>query len=112
MPTVGSPRLLDVKSTSTSFEKAVHLSLGELSTATEGTEPYDIYRVFKVNVLEFTGVLRIAEHFGPALKSVLNALQALPHGVVADSLSVDPSILTFDAEEIKVELAEEDAKED
>jgi hypothetical protein len=42
---------------------------------------------------------------------VAEALLALPHGVVVDSLSVDPSILPFETAEIALNLPEEDAGE-
>jgi hypothetical protein len=46
---------------------------------------------------------------GPALRPVAEALLALPTGVAVDSVSVDPSILPFETEEIALTLPEEDA---
>jgi hypothetical protein len=109
MPANGTPRVVDAKSTSSGFRNPVHLSMGEIWAATEGPEPYDIYRVFKV--AEPLAILRIAPDVGPALRPVVEALNALPHGVAVDSLSVDPSILPFEAAEITVSLPEEEAAE-
>jgi hypothetical protein len=75
--------------------------------ATQGSEPYDIYRAF--NVTESSAILRIAENAGPALRPIFDALLALPEGVVVDSLSIDPNILPFEKTEIDVHLSEEDA---
>jgi hypothetical protein len=68
MPAVGTPRLIDSKSTSSGFLNPIHLSLGEIWTAVEGPEPYDIYRVF--NVTESSAALRIAYDVGPGLRSM------------------------------------------
>jgi hypothetical protein len=105
----GSPRLLDAKSTSSGFLNPIHVSLGELSIATQGREPYDVYRAFKVT--ESSATLRIAENVGPALRPVFEALRALPGGVAVDSLSIDPNILPFETTELAVCLPEEDVSE-
>jgi hypothetical protein len=101
--------VLDAKSTSSGFLNPIHLSLGEIYAATEGAEPYDIYRVFKAT--ESAAVMRIAPDVGPALRPVLEALTALPRGVTIDSLSIDPGILPFETAEILLSLPEEDAAE-
>jgi hypothetical protein len=106
-PEEGTCRVLDAKSTSSGFLNPIHLSLGEISVATDGAEPYDIYRVF--NVSNSSAILRIAKDVGPALRPVVEALLALPNGVAVDSLSVDPSILPFETAEIILTLSEEDA---
>ena len=105
----GTHRVLDAKSTSSGFLNPIHLSLGEIYAATEGAEPYDIYRVFKVT--ESSAILRIALDVGPALRPVVEVLLALPNGVAVDSLSVDPGILPFESAEIALSLPEEDAAE-
>jgi hypothetical protein len=105
----GTLHVLDAKSTSGGFLNPIHLSLGEIWTATEGPEPYDIYRVFKVT--ETTATLRIAPNIGPVLRPVVKTLMALPHGVAVDSLSVDPNILPFETAEIDLSLPEEDTAE-
>ena len=109
VPVDNTNRVLDAKSTSSGFLNPIHLSLGEIWTATDGPEPYDIYRVFKVT--ETTATLRIAPNVGPVLRPVVEALMALPRGIAVDSLSVDPNILPFETAEIDLSLPEEDAAE-
>jgi hypothetical protein len=106
-PEEGAHRVLDAKSTSSGFMNPIHLSLGEILAATNGAEPYDIYRVFSVS--ESSAILRVAKDVGPALRPIVEALMALPTGVAVDSVSVDPSILPFETEEIVLTLPEEDA---
>jgi hypothetical protein len=74
--------------------------MGEILVAAEGQEPYDIYRMFKVTAE--SAALRIARNIGPVLRPVLESLRSLPQGVQIDSVSVDPSILPFEALEIKL----------
>ncbi len=102
-----SPRVIDAKSTASGFRNSIHISLSEVRTATEGAEPYDIYRLF--DVTETTATLRIAPNVGPALQQVVEALQSFPGGVEVDSLSVDPRVLPFSTEEKLLHLPEEDS---
>jgi hypothetical protein len=110
VPPAASPRVIDAKSTASGFLNPIHLSLSEVRTATEGPEPYDIYRVFQVT--ESCATLRIALNVGPALGQVVEALRNFPAGVEVDSLSVDPRVLPFRTTDISIRLPEEDSTMD
>lgn len=97
----------DAKSTAGGFLNPIHLSLSEVRTATEGPEPYDIYRVFQVT--ESDAVLRIGLDVGPALRQVVEALRNFPAGVEVDSMSIDPRVLPFETTDIHIRLPEEDS---
>ncbi|WP_442593314.1 protein NO VEIN domain-containing protein [Parapusillimonas sp. JC17] len=107
-PTPGETRAIDAKSTSGAFTNPLHLSLGEVQRAVHGPEPYDIYRLYEVT--DDTAKMRIARDIGPQLRDILDQLSALPSGVTADGISVRPSVLNFDTEELFLASSyEEDA---
>jgi hypothetical protein len=85
--------LVDVKSTQGEFERTLHISLSELQQMSTGTQRYDIYRVFGIE--EDTAQIRIAENVGDFARQVLAVLQDLPQGIIADSISVSPTLLSF-----------------
>ncbi|MCL2591638.1 MAG: DUF3883 domain-containing protein [Betaproteobacteria bacterium] len=98
----GDVRVIDAKSTVGGFGNPLHLSLSELSVAVHGPEPYDICRLYEVT--EVGAKIRIARNIGPALRGVLAALDALPDGVTADSVSIEPTVLEFLPEATVVHL--------
>jgi hypothetical protein len=103
-------RNVDVKSTSGPFENPMHLSLNEVRVACAGQEPYDLFRVFKVDAS--SGRLRIARDVGPALLPVLKGLSNLPAGVTVDSLSIKPSFFQFDEGEYSLDAPNDASEED
>lgn len=94
----GEARIADAKSTSGDFSNAIHLSYGELYRAVNGPEPYDIFRIYALT--DDSAKLRIARNVGTALKTVLEAVDALPSGATVDSVSIRPALLPFSDEEI------------
>jgi len=101
----GSVRVVDAKSTVGGFGNPLHLSLSELTVAVHGPEAYDICRLYEVT--EAGAKMRIARNIGPALQVVLATLSALPDGVTADSVSIDPAVIAFLPEVITVRLQEQ-----
>jgi hypothetical protein len=89
----GERVLLDAKSTETDFDNTVHVSLGELRQMSNGVERYDIYRVFEMN--DATAKLRVAEDVRDWASAIIDVLDELPEGVIADNISVPPSTLHF-----------------
>lgn len=85
--------LVDVKTTQGEFERTLHISLSELQQMSTGAERYDIYRVCGLE--ESTAQLRIAENVGGFARQVLAVLRDLPPGIIADSISVSPTLLPF-----------------
>ncbi|MGL5095247.1 MAG: hypothetical protein ACRC7O_08430, partial [Fimbriiglobus sp.] len=69
----------------------------------QGDAPYSLYRVYELD--ERTAKLRIAKGLRAFTDAVLDRLSALPAGVRADSVSVDPATLPF-GEEIQIELTD------
>jgi hypothetical protein len=96
-------RLVDAKSTFGGFSNPIHMSLSELRQAVEGPDEYDIYRIFEVGT---AARMRIAENVGPALRNVLIAALEMPPGVTVDSVSIAPSFLSFNDEEISLDEVE------
>lgn len=95
--------LIDVKSTELGFDSRLHISLGELRQMGFGAARYDLYRIFEMS--ETTAKLRIASNLGWWARDVIAALEGLPEGVLADGVTVTPSILPFD-QEIQVDVTE------
>ncbi len=85
--------VLDVKSTSSAFNTKLHISVAELLEARDGGKRYDIYRVFEAT--DNGAKMRIAEDFGAKASEIITALEALPHGISCDSVSISPETLTF-----------------
>jgi len=96
-------RLIDAKSTSGDFGNKIHVSVAELIEMVHGDKPYDLYRLYGVS--DYMAKFRVAENVGPILSDVLTALEALPKGVQADGISIDPSILPF-GDEREIDLRE------
>ena len=103
--TSGVRRLVDAKSTSGDFDNPLHMSLGEISIAVNGENPYDIARFYSVR--EGWGHFRIASDIGSQLRPILDVLALLPNGVSPDSLSFEPSFFDFSPEEYIVEIGDE-----
>ncbi len=102
----GSSRLIDAKSTTGRFQNSLHMSFGEIYEAVCGTKPYDIYRIYDLN--ERSAKLRICENIGLELKSVFDAINALPTGISVDSISIRPDALNFLQQELVIEWDAED----
>ena len=96
--------LIDVKSTNGKFDNVIHISLSELQQMGYGDERYDIYRVFEIDETNKTVKLRILENVRDFAKSILNIFDGLPTGVLADSISVEPSTLDFLREIITIQI--------
>lgn len=94
----GEVRLVDAKSTVGGFGNPVHLSLAELTIAVQDLQPYDICRLYEVT--EAGAKMRIARDVGLALRDTLAMLSALPEGIKADSVSINPEFLAFSPEVI------------
>lgn len=89
----GEVILIDAKATSGEFDRPIHISLNELLQMANGTERYDIYRVYGASLVE--GHLRVSSNLRDFGQEILSAFAALPEGVVTDSVSVSPGILEF-----------------
>ncbi len=104
--TEGHSRLIDAKSTSGRFQNSLHMSFGEVYEAVCGSKPYDIYRIYDLS--EHSAKMRVCENIGPELKSVFDAINALPTGVSVDSISIRPDALNFLKQEIVIDWSVED----
>lgn len=102
----GEKSLLDVKSTSGEFSAPLHVSMAEIMTMAEAPEQYDLYRVYALN--EQGGKLRIAEGMRDFARTLLTVMSALPAGVRVDGISIDPTRLSFGAEQALTFPEEED----
>lgn len=96
--------LIDVKSTEGDFDRPIHLSANELLEMQESPLRYDLYRVYQMGEVKAT--LRIGSNLRKFAKGIQKALDALPAGVTADSVSVRPSVLTF-GDPIEITLPDE-----
>lgn len=96
--------LIDVKSTNGSFDNLIHISFSELRQMAYGDHPYNIYRIFEINEAQNCAKLKIAEGLKDFAKSILKVFDGLPHGVLVDSISVEPSKLNFSNQLIALPL--------
>lgn len=101
----GDEVLIDVKSTSGEFERAVHFSFNEILQIANGLERYDVYRVFSASAKG--GRLKVAESLRDFGRAVFDSLKGLPEGVTADGVSVLPTRLAFSAEQ-PINVAEDE----
>lgn len=97
----GQEERLDVKSTTGAFRNPLHISINELLHCADPSVPYRIYRVFAIEGR--SAKMRISEPLAEFAGRIVPVLQALPVGVMADGISVDPTILSFGAD-IELEL--------
>ena len=98
--TLGQRTLIDAKATNGPFENAIHLSLAEVIEAA-GPIPYRIYRLFELDA--DGGKLRKSDNItllAPKLKLIHET--HMPAGIRVDGFSVNPSALSWSAEEILV----------
>jgi hypothetical protein len=89
---VGVP--VEVKSTSHGFDRPIHFSANELLAMAED-ERYEIYRVFELGPT--SAKLRVGRGATALAREVLEVLGRLPGAVAADSMSIEPSALRWDA---------------
>ncbi|MFY0525971.1 hypothetical protein ACN28I_23435 [Archangium gephyra] len=90
----GTPKVfVDVKTTRGPFERQIHMSIAELRFAVE-TEGYRIARLYKLDAE--TPKLRMLTGVQAVAARILEQLEALPEGVMVDSLQLEPGL--FDAE--------------
>jgi hypothetical protein len=83
----GEKTLIDVKSTSGPFDNIIHISMAEVSQASEAPS-YRLYRIYDLN--EDGAQLRISENIHDrAAGLVASQKTALPPGFRSDSFSVD-----------------------
>jgi hypothetical protein len=100
----GQRTLLDSKATELGFDSRLHMSLGELRQMGYGSERYDLYRVFEMS--ETTAKLRVSEDLGQWARGIIEILEDLPRGVLADGITVSPSSLPFGSD-IEIEIPDE-----
>lgn len=100
--------LVDAKSTLREFDRTIHISLSELREMAGAGVRYDLYRIYDIG--ETTAQLRIARDMRSFAENVLRVLDNLPIGILADGISVTPSLLPFE-EAITIELSEESEQE-
>lgn len=92
--TGGKELWIDAKSTNGEFARVVHMSAAELDFAAKCGR-YDLWRVYEIG--PDGAKLRMAKDIGAFAKTVLASL-APPAGVTIDSVSIDPSALSFESE--------------
>jgi hypothetical protein len=107
----GQNVLVEVKSTRSEFECAVHISYNELRTMAVANKRYDLYRVFNMAGME--AQMAMARNLKPFAVSVLHTLELLPEGITVNSISICPShpMLTFE-ERLQIRLLDEIEGED
>jgi len=92
---MGKEILLDVKSTNNEFNQKFFVSYNELAKMAQKENRYDIYRVYKI---DSSAMLRICIDVGAFSRNILEILDRLPDGIIADSVTVSPSFLKFGEE--------------
>jgi hypothetical protein len=101
----GETTFVEVKSTTGEFSRPIHISLAELALMADDANTCHLYRVYQI--AENNAKLRIAENVKPLAKQILATLAALPAGVAADGISVNPGLLACSPEIAVTITAEE-----
>lgn len=99
----GKTRRLDVKSTKKGFDTLFYLSMAELYAMKEDI-PYDIFRIYNLDLDGKTASLRILQDAGRYAAEILSALESLPYDIHVDNLSGLPSNFAFATGEIMVSM--------
>lgn len=101
--TNGITRKIDVKSTTASFLTPFYLSNAEVMTLLDDGHPYDIYRVYNLDIKEKTASLMVIRDMG-SYSHHFSFLARSPQGIQIDSIKVSPIILNFDADIFELSL--------
>lgn len=88
--------LIDVKSTDGEFGRRLHISMNEIRQMANGSERYDLYRVYEIRKTD--AKFRIASNVRVFAQSVLGALRGLPEGVTPNGFTLSPDTLPFEKE--------------
>lgn len=98
--------LFDVKATAGDFSRKLHISMNELRQMANGSERYDLWRLYAIDGFEARA--RVATDMRNFAKSLLDALKNLPAGISPDGFTVDPGGLGFGREIVIKGLDDED----
>ncbi len=101
----GTAVVLDVKATTGPFANRVHVSLNELLHMRDSDAEYHLYRIY--NMDGSTARLRISGPMRSFAEQVVPLLEALPAGVTAEDISINPERLSF-GPEIALQLSDEE----
>ncbi|WP_339474404.1 hypothetical protein [Pseudomonas sp. RL_5y_Pfl2_69] len=93
--------LIDVKSTTYSFQQKLHISLNELLHMRD--HPYHLYRIYGIQKLQ--AKLRICANVRELAVQTIQILEKLPFDIKVDSVSLSPDCFEF-GEEILLILPE------
>lgn len=95
---------VDVKTTKGPFERTFHMSKSELVWASE----HDSYKIARISEVDSDAPkIRILGGISKMASSILDKLDALPEGVSADSVSLQPALLEVEATG-NIEVIEDD----
>lgn len=98
---------IDVKATSGRFGNRIHVSMGELLQMANPISDYRIYRLYELDGDE--AKLRVSEPLRSFAQNLLPIFERLPPGVNADSISIDPEMLSFgDQVVLHISIADDD----
>lgn len=86
--------LIDVKSTTYSFQQKLHISFNELLHMRDYT--YHLYRIYDIQ--EKQAKLRICANVCDIAAQTIQILERLPFGIKVDSISLSPDCFRFDEE--------------
>lgn len=91
----GQRILIEVKSTESSFENPIHISLSEFRQIAGGPSPYHVYRVYDLDARSGTATVRICKDLSaPAAKVMAAAASLSPH-IHPDAFSISTESLPF-----------------
>jgi hypothetical protein len=99
----GITRRIDVKSTTASFLTPFYLSNAEVMTLLDCDHPYDIYRVYNLDMKEKTASLMVIRDLG-TYGHHFSFLAKSPQGIQIESIKISPKILSFDSEKFELTL--------
>ncbi|HYO64588.1 MAG TPA: hypothetical protein VEU33_00790 [Archangium sp.] len=88
---------IDVKTTRGPFDRPVHMSIAELRFAA-ATANYRIARMYEID--SGAPKLRILTGVQPVAAQVITSLNALPSGIIADSVQINPGVFGIEVDEV------------
>lgn len=100
---VGTTNLfIDVKTTRGPFDRPIHMSIAELRFAAATTN-YRIARMYEID--SGAPKLRILTGIQPIAAQVIASLNALPSGIMADSVQINPGMFGVEVDEVIQEIS-------
>ncbi|WP_262269599.1 DUF3883 domain-containing protein [Microvirga yunnanensis] len=103
----GTTVRVEVKSTSASFDRPLHISQGEIEAAAAlGAIRTDLYRLF--DLADSSAKLKISKDIRPFAQTVTDAVSSLGEGIIPDSYTISPERFGMWSDPALIEVPDEE----